>query len=401
MAKDAGVEAHLDVVPLFETVADLHAAPATLERLFTNPVYAGHLEARRRAQTVMIGYSDSNKDGGYLTANWELHLAQRAIASVCARHEVTLTLFHGRGGSVGRGGGPTNRAILAQPPESVGGRLRLTEQGETITTRYANRHLARRHLEQLVHAVLLTSGKRPIKSPSRGGAWETALQELSPLAEKAYRGLVYATPALPRYLRQATPLDQIERLNIGSRPARRGDSGDVTELRAIPWVFAWTQSRVTLPGWFGLGAALTGWASEDSDRWDLLGLIYREWPFFRTMIDNSQVSMRKADMLIAEVYASLAAAADRDTVFAALRDEFARTERAICRLSGQRDLLDDAPWLQRSIRVRNPYIDPMNYIQIALLRRLRSGAEPAEAEALREAVLLSVNGVAAGLRNTG
>jgi phosphoenolpyruvate carboxylase len=401
MAKDAGVDAHLDVVPLFETVADLHEAPATLERLFQNPAYAAHLEARERAQTVMIGYSDSNKDGGYLTANWELHLAQRAIASVCARHGITLTLFHGRGGSVGRGGGPTNRAILAQPPESVGGRFRLTEQGETITTRYANRHLARRHLEQLVHAVLLTSGKRPIKSPSRGGAWETALHELSPLAEKAYRDLVYANPALPRYLRQATPLDQIERLNIGSRPSRRGGSGDVTELRAIPWVFAWTQSRVSLPGWFGLGSAIAAWAGQETARWDLLSVIYREWPFFRTMIDNSQISMRKADMLIAEVYASLAGEPDRGVVFAALRDEFARTEKAICRLTGQKDLLDDAPWLQRSIRVRNPYIDPMNYIQIALLRRLRSGAEPEAAEALREAVLLSVNGVAAGLRNTG
>jgi phosphoenolpyruvate carboxylase len=249
--------------------------------------------------------------------------------------------------------------------------------------------------------VLLTSGKRPIKSPSRGGAWETALHELSPRAQEAYRSLVYANPALPRYLRQATPLDQIERLNIGSRPARRGGTGDVTELRAIPWVFAWTQSRVTLPGWFGLGSALAGWAGQETAKWELLSVVYREWPFFRTMIDNSQVSMRKADMLIAELYASLATEPDRGVVFAALRDEFARTEKAICRLTGQKDLLDDAPWLQRSIRVRNPYIDPMNYIQIALLRRLRSGAEPDAADALREAVLLSVNGVAAGLRNTG
>jgi phosphoenolpyruvate carboxylase len=401
MADDAGVSGGLDVVPLFETVADLHEAPRTLERLFTNPAYARHLEARGKSQTVMIGYSDSNKDGGYLTANWELHLAQRAIASVCAAHGVSLTLFHGRGGSVGRGGGPTNRAILAQPPESVGGRLRLTEQGEAITTRYANRRLARRHLEQLVHAVVVTSGKRPIKSPSRGGAWEHALSELSPLAEKSYRSLVYGNPALPTYLRTATPLDQIERLNIGSRPARRGGSGDVTELRAIPWVFAWTQSRVALPGWFGLGSALSGWASEAADKWDLLATIYRDWPFFRTMIDNCQVSMRKADMLIAEVYASLADPPDRAAVFAALRDEFTLTERVICRLSGQRDLLDDAPWLQRSIRVRNPYIDPMNYIQVALLRRLRAGTEPEAADALRDAVLLSVNGIAAGLRNTG
>jgi phosphoenolpyruvate carboxylase len=401
MAQDAGVGDGLDVVPLFETVADLHAAPFTLERLFADPAYARHLEARGRRQTVMIGYSDSNKDGGYLTANWELHLAQRAIASVCERHGIGLTLFHGRGGSVGRGGGPTNRAILAQPPESVGGRLRLTEQGEAITNRYANPQLARRHLEQLVHAVLVTSGKRPIKSPSRGGAWEDTLHELSGLAEGAYRSLVYETKALPRYLRAATPLDQIERLNIGSRPARRGGGGGITELRAIPWVFAWTQSRVSLPGWYGFGSAVRTWAGEDPQRWDLLATMYREWPFFRTMLDNSQVSMRKADMLIAEVYASLAAPEDREAVFPRLREEFERTEAAICRLTGQRDLLDDAPWLQRSIRVRNPYIDPMNYIQVALLRRLRAGASPPETVELKDAVLLSVNGIAAGLRNTG
>jgi phosphoenolpyruvate carboxylase len=283
----------------------------------------------------------------------------------------------------------------------VGGRLRFTEQGEAITNRYANPRLARRHLEQLVHAVLLTSGKRPIKSPSRGGVWEQTLQELSPLAEQAYRSLVYATPALGRYLRTATPLDQIERLNIGSRPARRGGTGEVTELRAIPWVFAWTQSRVTLPGWYGFGSAVTAWASGDDGRFEILATMYRDWPFFRTMLDNSQVSMRKADMLIAGVYASLAEPADREAVFTRIRDEFARTELAICRLTGQRDLLDDAPWLQHSIRVRNPYIDPMNYIQVALLRRLRSGHAPAETRELRDAVLLSVNGIAAGLRNTG
>jgi len=282
-----------------------------------------------------------------------------------------------------------------------GARLRLTEQGEAITNRYANPQLARRHLEQLVHAVLLTSGKRPIRSPSRGGVWEAALHELSPLAERAYRGLVYEAPVLGRYLRAATPLDQIERLNIGSRPARRGGGGDVTELRAIPWVFAWTQSRVSLPGWFGFGSAARSWAGEDAGRWDLLATMYREWPFFRTMIDNSQVSMRKADMLIAGVYASLADPMDREAVFSRVREEFERTEAAICRLTGQQDLLDDAPWLQRSIRVRNPYIDPMNYIQVALLRRLRAGTTSAEADELRDAPLLSVNGIAAGLRNTG
>ncbi len=401
LARDAGVADGLDIVPLFETVADLHAAPATMERLFENPAYARHLAARGGAQTVMLGYSDSNKDGGYLTANWELHLAQRALAAVCRRHGIALTLFHGRGGTVGRGGGPANRAILAQPPESVAGRLRVTEQGETITNRYANPALARRHLEQLLHAVLLASGPRPSGTPSRGGAWERAMNELAPVAERTYRQLVHETPALVRYLHAATPLEEIGRLNIGSRPSRRASSGGLAELRAIPWVFAWTQSRVTLPAWFGLGGALVGWAGRDEERWALLGTMYREWAFFRTIVDNAQLALREADMLIARVYATLAEPADREAVFPRIEQEYRRSEAALRRLTGQQDLLDASPWLQRSIRVRNPYIDPMNYVQVALLRRLH--AQPGEplAEELRDTVRLTVNGIAAGLRNTG
>ena len=400
MAKDAGVSDRLDIVPLFETVADLHRAPETLERLFTNPAYARHLAARGGAQTVMVGFSDSNKDGGYLTANWELHLAQRAIAALCTRHDVRLTLFHGRGGTVGRGGGPTNRAILAQPPESVGGRLRLTEQGESVTNRYADPALARRHLEQMVHAVLIAGGKRPMRTPSRGGAWEQALNELAPLAERAYRGLVHERPELVRYLYAATPLGEIDRLNIGSRPARRSLAQDLSDLRAIPWVFAWTQSRVALPGWYGLGSALAGWAGEDASRWSLLGTMHRDWTFFKTLVDNAQLALRSADLLIARVYATLASESDRRAVFPLLEAEYRRTESALCRLTGQHDLLDDSPWLQRSIRVRNPYIDPMNYVQVALLRRLR-GSPGADEEEIHDAVRLSVNGIAAGLRNTG
>ena len=399
LARDAGVSDRLDIVPLFETVADLHSAPATMEKLFRNPAYARQLKARG-GQTVMVGYSDSNKDGGYLTANWELHLAQRALAAVCREHAVSLTLFHGRGGTVGRGGGPANRAILAQPPDSVNGRFRLTEQGESITNRYSNPALARRHLEQLVHAVLVASGLKRPPSPSRGGAWEQAMNSLSPLAEQAYRGLVHETPALVRYLHGATPLEDIGRLNIGSRPSRRG-SGGLDDLRAIPWVFSWTQSRVTLPGWFGVGSAFEGWAGSDEERWRLLGTMYREWAFFKTLVDNAQLALRGADMLIARVYATLADQADREEVFPRLEQEYRRSEAALCKLTGQRDLLDEAPWLQRSIRVRNPYIDPMNYVQVALLRRLHAGPGEAEAEELRGAIRLCVNGIAAGLRNTG
>jgi phosphoenolpyruvate carboxylase len=449
MARDAGVADRIDIVPLFETVADLDAAPTTMERLFDNPAYARHLAARGGAQTIMVGYSDSNKDGGYLTANWQLHLAQRALAAACRRRGVDLTLFHGRGGTVGRGGGPTNRAILAQPPESVCGRLRLTEQGESVTDRYSNPALARRHLEQLVHAVLVAGERPPLAARPAGAAWERALTKLSPLAERAYRELVHDRPELPRYLRAATPLDEIERLNIGSRPARRGTAASgadrtapggggltsseaggsaargmagrtapgmadrtvpgmadrtapgVADLRAIPWVFAWAQSRVALPGWYGLGSAIAAWAGDDESRWALLGTMYREWPFFETLVDNAQLALRTADAVIAGVYATLASPADREAVFPRLAEEHRRTETALCRITGQADLLDEAPWLQRSIRVRNPYIDPMNHVQVALLRRLRENPREAEAEEMREAVRLSVNGIAAGLRGTG
>ena len=400
LAKDAGIADGLDVVPLFETAEDLHQARGTLESFFAQPAYRRHLERRGRRQTVMVGYSDSNKHDGYLTAHWELHLAQRALSALCRRNDVSLTFFHGRGGTVGRGGGPANRAVLAQPPESVGGRLRLTEQGETVTTRYANPQLARRHLEQLAHAVIFTSGKRTPPGPSRGGAWQEAMTALSPLAQRAYRGLVESRELI-EYFHEATPLDELAQLNIGSRPSRRKPGSGLEGLRAIPWVFAWTQSRVTLPGWFGLGTAIESWAGEDSERWDTLALMYRGWAFFSTLVDNSQVALRKADMLIAEVYSSLADPDVREKVFPVLRAEHERTVRVLLRLSDQKELLDHAPWLRRAIRVRNPYIDPMNYVQVALLRRLRAHADSPDESALREAVLLSVNGIAAGLRNTG
>jgi phosphoenolpyruvate carboxylase len=400
LAQDAGVADALEVVPLFETVADLHQAPLTMEALFQHPVYARHLDRLGRRQSIMIGYSDSNKDAGYAAANWELHLAQRSLAALCARHSIGLTLFHGRGGSVGRGGGPTNRAVLSQPQESVGGRLRFTEQGETITARYANKDLAQRHIEQLLHAVLWTTGKKPIASPSRGGAWEAAMNAIAPLSEAAYRTLVEKEDGVA-YFRTATPVAEIGQLNIGSRPSHRGGPPTLQSLRAIPWVFAWTQSRVTLPGWYGFGEAIQGWAGDDGERWATLGRMYRDWPFFRNLVDNCQVSLRKGDLRIAEVYSTLAEEPMRTRVFSLIRTEHERTAGAICRLTGQRDLLDLFPWLQRSIRVRNPYIDPMNYVQVALLRRLRAAPEAREAEGLRDAVLLSVNGIAAGLRNTG
>lgn len=401
LAQDAGVDNQLDIVPLFETVPDLHAAPAIMEKLFTNAAYAKHLKARGWAQQIMIGYSDSNKDGGYLSANWELHLAQRALAAMCDKHNVTLTLFHGRGGSTARGGGPANRAILAQPVESVRGRIKLTEQGEAITNRYANFEVSHRHLEQMVNAILLSSGKRPTHKLARGGEWEAAMQALSPLAEENYRAFIHHSAPLLRYFQEATPTNEIGGLNIGSRPAKRRDTKGIQDLRAIPWVFAWMQSRVTIPSWYPLGAALNQWAGEDEEKWTRLSNMYHNWPFFRTMIDNAQMGMRKADMLIADVYSSLTDPQTRNEIFLALRTEYERTEQAILRLTEQLALLDNQQWIKDSIRLRNPYIDPMNYIQVALLHRLREDPTGPEADKLREAVLLSVNGIAAGLRNTG
>lgn len=400
LAKDAGLAGALDIVPLFETIEDLHAAPGIMEALFTCEAYRQHLEQRGWHQQIMIGYSDSNKDGGYLTANWELFRAQRALAAICDRFGVTLTLFHGRGGTIGRGGGPTNRAILAQPPESVRGRIKLTEQGETITERYAHPEIAHRHLEQIISAVLLTSGRRPSTEPAPVARWQGVMEQLSPRAEAAYRDLVN-NPAMLRYFHKATPIDEIERLNIGSRPAKRKETAGIADLRAIPWVFAWTQSRVVLPGWYGLGTALGDWMADDSERLAVLQEMYRAWPFFRTTIDNAQMSMRKADVAIAAAYADLATPETREAIFPRLCLEYRYTEQTILAVTGQSDLLDNEPWLQRSIRLRNPYVDPLNYIQVALTRRLRRASPEAPTDEISDLILLSVNGIAAGLRNTG
>jgi phosphoenolpyruvate carboxylase len=395
----------LDIAPLFETLADLQAAPQIMVSLLGNEAYLAHLAQRSNSQLVMLGYSDSNKDTGYLTANWELRRAQRAIPAVCSHHSIRLTLFHGRGGTVGRGGGPTNRAILAQPRESVHGRIRLTEQGETITNRYANPELARRHLEQLLHAVLLQSsvpeqGRQAGDTGDEAERWDRTMGQLSDHARAAYRGFVHDSSQTVQYFYQATPIDAISRLNIGSRPAKRKAGGSISDLRAIPWVFAWAQSRAGLPGWYGLGSGLEGYVSGNAGRLEQLREMYERSPFFHTLIDNAQLSMRQADMGIAEVYSSLAEDDVRAAVFPAILEEYRRTEACILKLTGQTDLLDNESWLKRSIQLRNPYIDPMNDLQVALLRRWRE-AQGAEADAIREAVLLSVNGVAAGLRNTG
>ncbi len=400
LARDAGLMARLDIVPLFETVADLDEAPKIMATLFENQAYRTHLEGRDNAQQIMIGYSDSNKDGGYLRANWMLFQAQRTLATLCEKYNVKLTLFHGRGGSLGRGGGPANRAILAQPPESVKGRVKLTEQGEVISGRYANHALARRHLEQLVNAVLLTAGKRP-RFPQED-RWAAVMDDLSELAYQKYRSLV-TKPQFLTYFHEATPIDQIGALNIGSRPARRKATEGIDDLRAIPWVFAWTQSRVNLPSWYGVGTALEEWTElgNPEQRFIALREMYRDWPFFRTVLDNVQLGSAKADMEIAALYAELTDETTRAAIFDDILAEFQLTKRTLLLVSESSQLLEREPVLYRSIKVRNPYVDPLNYIQVALLQRLRSEKDEQLKQQLMAALLLSVNGIAAGLQNTG
>jgi phosphoenolpyruvate carboxylase len=397
LARWAGCEAGLQIVPLFETLDDLDAAPRILEELFALSAYRTHLETGGGEQMVMIGYSDSNKDGGYLAANWALYRAQESIARVCEAHQVVLTIFHGRGGTVARGGGPAGRAIRAQPAGTLRGRFRVTEQGETIASRYADAELARRHLHQIVSAVLLTSASPTI--PHVPERWASAMQRTAAAAREAYLDLVERTPGFLDYWRAATPIDEISRLRLGSRPtARRSGALTRSGVRAIPWVFSWMQSRFNLPGWYGLGAAL------DAVEASQLREMYAGWPFFRALLDNAEMSLLKADMGIAALYSELVP--DRAlavAVFSRIESEFRRARTALLEATGHRELMDGDPVIQRSVQLRNPYVDPLNYLQVEMLRRLRAlpDLDGPEAERHREVIVITINGIAAGLRNTG
>ena len=402
---------HLPIVPLFETREDLRHAPDILRAMFQHPIYREILRAQSHEQMIMLGYSDSNKDCGYITANWELYKAQEAIAAVCCEHGIRFTLFHGRGGTIARGGGPAARAILAQPASLLDGRIRITEQGEVLSTRYQDPDLARRHLEQVAYGVLLGTYRahHPEAIPAE---WIAAMEEISERGFVAYRALVHEDADFLKFWEQATPIAEISMLKVGSRPAFRRQTRTVQDLRAIPWVFSWMQSRFVLPGWYGLGAALEP-LLQRGDQWPaLLARMYRQWPFFQTTLDNAQQSLTKADMGIASLYATLVEdEAIRRRVFAIIRDEFDRTCRAIFQITGQTALLDNEPVLQKSIRLRNPYVDPLNYIQVEMIRRLRAlrrnsaqtgeAATDSEEAALRRVIELTINGVSAGLRNTG
>lgn len=390
----------LQFAPLFETREDLRAAPAIMTTLFAHPAYVTHLARVGRQQVIMIGYSDSNKDAGYLAANWELYQAQEALAAICHSHDVKMTLFHGRGGTVARGGGPTNRAILAQPPSSINGRIRITEQGEVIDENYGHPAIARRHLEQVVHAVLLNSVPpyhrvRAAPKPE----WRAAMDQLTAVSYQSYRQLIYETPALLDYWQQATPINELSQMRIGSRPSRRSGKASLDGLRAIPWGFSWMQSRHVLPGWYGLGAALS--ATDDMAQ---LQTMYQEWAFFRHTIDNAQLALAKADMGVARLYASLVTdEVVRDTIYGQVSAAYQETVRLILLVTGQQELLDNTRTLKRTIRRRNPYVDPLNFLQVSLLRRFRAlpDQNSPEAQELLQAIFLTINGIAEGLKNTG
>jgi phosphoenolpyruvate carboxylase len=391
----------LNIIPLFETIGDLRSCGAVLDELFSITYYRKLLESRGDMQEVMLGYSDSNKDGGFLTSNWELYKGEMSIVQTCARHQVGLRLFHGRGGTVGRGGGPSYRAVLAQPPGSVNGQLRLTEQGEVIASKYSDPVVGRRNLGTLVAATMEATLLPGVDLGEDAAPFTEAMEELSAHAFAAYRGLVYETPGFIDYFRASTPINEIGDLNIGSRPAARRSSDRIEDLRAIPWVFSWGQSRQSIPGFYGFGAAVKAYLARGRKRrLATLRAMYGRWPFFRTLVDRLDMVLAKMDTGIAARYAALVPDRKlRKSVFDRIVREHDDTRAAFFAITETKALLENNPSLAHSLRNRTPYIDPLSHLQVDLLRRLRSGK--GDAEELRRAVHLTINGVAAGLRNSG
>jgi phosphoenolpyruvate carboxylase len=388
---------NLPIMPLFETIGDLARGAQTMRDAFSNPAYMEVVRKHGMIQTVMVGYSDSTKDGGYLAATWALFRAEKELADVAAEFGVRLILFHGRGGALGRGGGPAARGILSLPPDAVGGALRMTEQGEVLAERYDDPVIAQRHVEQVTWATLLVSGLPSKEIPNE---WTATAERLAQIAYKEYRALV-DEPGFLDFFQEATPIDEIERLGIGSRPSRRKGRKSLSDLRAIPWVFAWTQGRFILPAWFGLGAALVDAAERDG--WEPYQRLYRDWPYFQATLDNAALALAKTDMAVAAEYSRLVEDADlRNRVWGRIAAEHDRSRRAVLHVKQVDDLLADVPWFAVSLKKRNPYVDPLNLMQVDLTRRLRDPDLPdAKRERLQELLRLTIKGVAAGMRTTG
>jgi phosphoenolpyruvate carboxylase len=401
-AKEAGLSHELDVVPLFETIEDLHGCDDLMRDLLANPQYQLHLKARGGLQEIMLGYSDSSKDGGYLAANWALQSTLDRLAKVSEDLRVPIRLFHGRGGTVGRGGGRANRAILSQPAGSFSGRIRFTEQGEVISFRYGLIPIAHRHLEQIVSAVLgAASGLGAKGAEEKYGDTMRALEEQS---RKTYRDLVYEDPEFWEFYTQATPIEHISLLPIASRPVYRPGKAlsNIEGLRAIPWNFAWVQSRAVMVGWYGVGAALQAYEEQDPNGLETLQTMYREWPFFRTVIDNAGLELVRAHLPTARMYAARVEPASLgNRIEKLIEDEHHRTSEMILKVSGQHNLLQNAAVVRRTVEFRNPCVTPLSIIQVALMDKWFDLSEEEQAGVWREAMLQSIAGIAAAMQSTG
>jgi phosphoenolpyruvate carboxylase len=392
----------INIIPLFETINDLRNCANVMEELFSLPEYRKMLRTRTNLQEVMLGYSDSNKDGGFITSNWEIHKAEIELTKIFKRHGIQLRLFHGRGGTVGRGGGPSYQGILAQPPGSVNGQIRLTEQGEVIASKYTDPEIGRRNLETLVAATIESTLLDRDTSQCHTPQYYQIMEELSANARAAYRSLIYETPNFTQFFQESTPIREIAGLHIGSRPTSRKPSNKIEDLRTIPWVFSWSQNRSMLPGWYGFGAAVENMMQQADNKQDFLAQLqemYRTWPFFQTLLSNIDMVLAKSDLGIASRYAELVTDYQlRQRVFTCIRTEWAHCIKWLFAITEHTELLQDNPTLARSIRIRTPYIDPLNHLQVELLRRYRSGDDD---DAIRRAIHLTINGVATGLRNSG
>jgi phosphoenolpyruvate carboxylase len=389
----------INIVPLFETIEDLQASSGIMDRMLSLHDYRRLVDSRGGIQEVMLGYSDSNKDGGFVTSGWVLYKAEIELVEVFERHHVRLRLFHGRGGSVGRGGGPSYDAIIAQPGGAVNGQIRITEQGEIISSKYSNPEVGRSNLEILAAATLEASLLHPRQSAPRK-EYLTAMEQLSALAFKAYRGLVYETEGFADYFWGSTVITEISTLNIGSRPASRKKTREIEDLRAIPWVFSWAQCRLMLPGWYGFGSAVETWIEEHPEQgMPFLQELNREWPFFRTLLSNMDMVLAKSSIAIASRYAELVPDVKlRESIFGRIRREWHSSIETLLDIMGHERLLQGNPLLERSIRNRFPYLDPLNHVQVELLKEHR-GHSPDE-QVLR-GIQLTINGISAGLRNSG
>jgi phosphoenolpyruvate carboxylase len=405
MLKEVGLlkpiegELALNIVPLFETIDDLRNCGPIMETLFGIPEYARLLQSRGGVQEIMLGYSDSNKDGGFLTSGWELYKAEVTLIDLFRRYGIHLRFFHGRGGSVGRGGGPSYEAVLAQPDGAVEAGIRVTEQGEVIAGKYLNPELGRENLENLVAAMLEVALLHPEK-PQPPEEFLAAMEELSNTAYSVYRELVYETPGFEKYFWESTVISEIANLHIGSRPSSRKKSQRIEDLRAIPWVFSWAQCRLMLPAWYGFGAAVRAWTTaRPVDGMALLQTMAREWPFFRMLLSNMEMVLAKSDLGIASRYKNLVEDAElRETIFSLVRAEWESSRDALLSILEQGALLERNPALARTIRERSPYIDPLNHVQLELLKRYRAGDTDAR---VVQGIHLTINGIAAGLRNSG